>query len=68
MAHYILLFLWTWSIIRYSKNEATMFRELALLPSSGKNTHAWIGISTFYQTQKNRNFHLKMGAEPAPET
>jgi hypothetical protein len=27
----------------------------------------WIGISSLYQTQQNRHFHLKMGAEQAPQ-
>jgi hypothetical protein len=31
----LLLFLWTWAIVKYCKNEVTTFRELALLLSSG---------------------------------
>jgi hypothetical protein len=30
----VLLFLWSWSIVRYSKIEATVFLERAALPSS----------------------------------
>jgi hypothetical protein len=60
----VLLFLWTWSIIQNTKNEATAFQELALLPSSG-NTGT--GIRHFYWTQYNKHFHLKTGAQPAPK-
>jgi hypothetical protein len=47
-----------------------MFRELVLLPYLGENTYTdpWIGFSPFYRTQHSKYFHLKMGAEPAPET
>jgi hypothetical protein len=73
--HSALLFLWTWSIVQYSKNEATKFRELPLFPSSGGNSYPvgydpWtgIGINPFYQTQQSSNFHLTTEAELAPET
>jgi hypothetical protein len=36
----VLLFVWTWSIDQYSKNEAATFRELAMLPSTGQNTYS----------------------------
>jgi hypothetical protein len=34
--------------------------------STADSARDW--ISAFYQTQKNRHFHLKMGAQPAAET
>jgi hypothetical protein len=51
-----------------------MFQGLALLPSPVENTYSVgsarrvLGLTSFYYTQQNGYFHLKMGAEPAPET
>jgi hypothetical protein len=47
-------------------NQTNMFRELALLPSSGEN--AWIGNSPFCWIEQNKYFYLKKWAKPAPET
>jgi hypothetical protein len=41
MVRYIvLLFLWTWFIVQYIKNDATTFLELALLMSSGETAYS----------------------------
>jgi hypothetical protein len=46
-----------------------LYEILSVLTVKGSNDGALhSGNSPFYRTQQSRHFHLKMGAEPAPET